>query len=262
MDLSELPQGSFQRHPWENSRQRFFTAVLASSGSLERTHHVLDAGAGDGWFSAQLLTSLPRDAQVLCWDAHYTTEQLQRLSHSSTQQRFTAELPKALAPSEGAFDLLLLLDVLEHVEDDLAFLRGLVESLRDGARALISVPAWSALYSRHDRRLRHFRRYQPQQCADVIARAGLRIERRGGLFHSLLGPRAATRLREQWSPRDDDNAVGAEPSEVGAWRHGRLLTRAVEGALALDNACSQLFSRWGVDVPGLSWWALCQKPSR
>src|ERR1700677_359495 len=121
MDLCEITQGNGRRHPWEVSRLRFFTRVLQDQRRLGGVHRVLDAGAGDGWFSSQLAQRLPGDSSITCWDAHYTAEQLATLRASSRRQTFTTELPTT------RFDLLLLLDVLEHVEDDAPFLKRLVD---------------------------------------------------------------------------------------------------------------------------------------
>jgi hypothetical protein len=249
MDLREMPQGGTgARHPWEVSRLRFFTRILEEHGKLSNVHRALDAGAGDGWFSSELTRHLPSDATITCWDAHYTAEQLARFGRGPVgRQTFTTELPS------GPYDLLLLLDVLEHVQDDDAFLARLVDLLNAGAVALISVPAWQALYTEHDRRLRHHRRYSPARAERVLRGAGLVVESRGGLFHSLLLARGWEWLREKIRP-------AAESEHIGASRHGPLVSAAAEGILTVDNGLSHFCERHGVDLPGLSWWALCRKP--
>ncbi len=249
MDLSEIPRDRAARHPWEVSRQRFFAGVLAEVGPAALA--VLDAGAGDGWFSSQLGPVLPADVRITCWDAEYTAQQLADFNARGSRQTFTAGLPS------GTFDLLLLLDVLEHVEDDAKFLRSLVERLAPGGWALISVPAWQQLYTSHDRRLRHFRRYSPRQATAVLRTSGLDVQSSGGLFHGLLAARGLSWLRERIRPpRESDVAA----HDLG-WRRGPLVTGAVQGALALDNRLSSTLAARGLDVPGLSWWALCQRSS-
>ena len=51
MDLSELPDREFLRHPWELARARFFAGELRRSGLLSGPQRLLDVGAGDGWFA-------------------------------------------------------------------------------------------------------------------------------------------------------------------------------------------------------------------
>jgi SAM-dependent methyltransferase len=247
MDLSEIPQRAFARHPWEVARLRFFTRVLAEAGV--QPHRILDAGAGDGWFSKELSAATYPDADITCFDPQYTAEQLRQFSADAGRVAFTTQLPA------GPFDLLFLLDVMEHVEDDLGLLRSLAATLAPGAYAAISVPAWQGLMTEHDHRLRHFRRYSPEQAKGVLLSAGLEILASGGLFHGLLAPRGLTWAYEQLRPP----TRGAVLPE-GGWQHGPWVTRAVQTALALDNRVSRSLAKRGLDVPGLSWWALCRLP--
>src|SRR5689334_14381207 len=126
MDLSELPSRPFRRHPWEAARFRFAWDVLRSAGLDRSPVTVLDAGAGDGWFATQLLARMPAGAEVTCWDVGYSADDLARLvATAPPRMRFTASRPGS------TFDALLLLDVLEHVENDRTFLDRLVaENLR------------------------------------------------------------------------------------------------------------------------------------
>jgi SAM-dependent methyltransferase len=251
MDLVELESGaSVRRHPWEEARLAFFLRVLRGAELLRSRVAVLDVGAGDAFFARRLAEELAPGSSVTCWDANYTDAYLASPAFAASDRlRFTR------APPEGAFGLALLLDVLEHVEDDLEFLSGIVGArLAPGAHALVSVPAWPALFSSHDVSLRHHRRYTPSAARALLAGAGLELVRGGGLFHALIPPRAAQvaleRVRRQARP----------PADLGAWSAPAPVTALVRGALAIDASLSLFLSRLGIDVPGLSWWALCRKP--
>jgi SAM-dependent methyltransferase len=252
LDLVELASAAGTRHPWEEARCRFLLGVLERSGVADRPLSVLDVGAGDGWFARQLAARFPALARIACWDSGYDADLLARTAFASTGRvAFSRERPA------GAFDLLLLLDVLEHVEEDGAFLSGLAAgSLAPGGWALVTVPAWPSLYGAHDRRLRHHRRYAPRAARALLRGAGLEVRAEGGLFTSLLAVRAAQLLRERVV------ASRRPPPDLGAWRAGRGATAVVRGALACDAGLSSLGSRLGVTVPGLSYWALCRRPSR
>lgn len=249
MDLSERPDRAFARHPWEKARFRFFHDVLASVSWPANGPRVLDVGAGDAWFSSQLLGGLGNSARITCWDAEYNDAVLTDLRYWAPEQiEFRSDRP------DSRFDLVMLLDVLEHVEQDLDFLRTIVETnLEPNSVVLISVPAWQTLFSSHDTRLRHYRRYSPEACRRVIEAAGLTITRHGGLFHSLLAPRAAQVLKEKVLGAD----LSARP-ETLEWKAGALVTRAVDTALHVDNFISHRLADVGIDVPGMSWWALCR----
>ena len=252
MDLSERPNAQTRRHPWEVARYRFFAGVLRDMLSGEVPARVLDAGAGDGWFSQQLREELLGAADFTCWDAFYSEDDLRALQSSEGRGlSFTASRPTT------PVDLILLLDVLEHVEEDEPFLNALVtENLELGGRLLFSVPAWPRLFSRHDVHLKHFRRYTPAGAAEVLRACGLRVLEGGGLFHSLMLPRALQCAIER---RSSMNAPTAPDSHDLGWNKGAWVTGLIDRALALDNACSRAFARRGRDVPGLSWWALCER---
>ena len=250
MDLREH-HSTEQRHPWEVARLRFLLQVLQTRGLLPDVHSVLDAGSGDAWFATQLLKSMDDSATIDCWDAEYTPESMAELRASLPPQiHLTHKRPTR------QHDLILLLDVLEHVEDDRGFLATLVqESLKPGGWLLFTVPAWQPLFSRHDTWLHHHRRYAPAQAERVLRESGLRVAQSGGLFHSLLLARTLTVVAERLGPP-------RKPYQPTiAWPHNQAVTRATQAALDVDNAVSHAAARAGVQLPGLSFWALCQRPA-
>jgi len=259
-----MPGEAFERHPWERARARFFVSALDAAGLLGSPLSVLDVGAGDAFFASELHRRLPAGSRVVCCDSNYSDQHLADLerTYGVGGLSFVRALP-APATADQRFDLVLLLDVLEHIGDDLGFLRALVDRLREGGHVLISVPAWMSLFTRHDIGVIHHRRYRPGQLAQVIRDAGLEIRAAGGLFHSLLAPRALQKLAERArgirSVPAPSDAPDAAQTDIAQWRHGRAVTRAVDLALRADNAVSSLLARWRVPAPGLSAWALGRK---
>jgi 2-polyprenyl-3-methyl-5-hydroxy-6-metoxy-1,4-benzoquinol methylase len=259
MDLSEIPQEPFQRHPWEMARARFFVRLLEARRVLNGRRMVLDVGAGDGYVARELLRRLADGSRIVCYDAHYNDQHLAELggSFASSALSFMRDRPRE------RFDLILLLDVLEHVPDDVGFLIDIVsQNLKPRACVVVSVPAWQGLFTLHDVALGHYRRYRPSDIARVVEKAELTIVARGGLFHALLLPRTLQKVREIVRavryPQAGSRSDGHARTDVGRWRGGRLLTAGVEVALAFDNACSQAAARVGLDVPGLSAWVLAR----
>lgn len=239
-----------RRHPWELARSDFFQRVLAGAGLLDGTPAVLDVGAGDAWLARQL-AAVARLGTIVCWDTAYSDALLadRDLGRAEGLRHVAAR------PAER-FDLVLLLDVLEHVEDDAAFLRTLVDdNVAPGGHLLVSVPAWPALYSSHDARLRHHRRYTPQAARALLRGAGLELLRGAGLFHSLLPARALQLAAERLAPRR------AAQGDAGSWSAPELVTSAIRAALAADASLSLVQAKLGVSLPGLSFWVLCRKPS-
>ena len=252
VDLSERQENAV-RHPWELARRDFFcelvTSDIAAKGSAV---DILDVGSGDSWFASELVSSLHPGSTITCWDINYTGDDL------------CAPLPPGLARTTARptrdFDVILMLDVLEHIDNDDEFLRHTaLPLLRPGGTLFFSVPAHQWLYSSHDTALGHRRRYRPKSAAAMLARY-VTVDQQGSLFTSLLPLRAVMlatqKIRQFLPPRSDPALAG-----VGGWTAGRTLTRALTFALAIDARAGLLASSSGVHVPGLSYWAVCRKPT-
>jgi SAM-dependent methyltransferase len=244
LDLKEVGRGG--RHPWEIARARFFAGVLRRHRLLSSSHSLLDIGAGDGYVARTLADELPPGAHIVCVDAHYRDEEL------------GGDLRRTRTAPAGLFDLILLLDVIEHVADDRALLAEQVSRLPPYGAVLVSVPAWPSLYAGHDLGLGHHRRYRPARLRQVITDAGLDIADGGGLFSSLLPLRALAALRDRVRPDPAATTFGkmAGGEGVGGWSGGPFATRLVTGALAVDGAVGR-----ALRLPGLSAWALCRRRS-
>lgn len=255
MDFRERPSTVTTRHPWEAVRARFFCRVLASP--VTQPMHVLDVGAGDGFVGSKLLDALPAGSSVTCVDSEYTDQYLASLGSSPRQISYSRTSP------DREFDAIVMLDVLEHVADDREFLREFaIRRLRPGGRLLISVPAHQVLFTQHDVALGHYRRYSRSDLHEVLVSSGLVPLTSGGLFGSLLAPRALAKLRER--ARGIRSERTSEPAEristgVSTWQHGWVVTRAIEGALEIDARLCELAARVSAPSVGLSVWALCER---
>ena len=91
----------------------------------------------------------------------------------------------------GSFDVLLVLDVLEHLEDDVGFLRQATAVCAPGAHVVVAVPAFQFLWSRHDETFEHLRRYSARGLRSAVEAAGLEPVRMT-YTNSLLFPLAAS----------------------------------------------------------------------
>jgi len=251
MDLLEWPPKGNKRHPWEISRLNFFKKNIMNAHLNDRALKILDIGAGDGWFSREMLNILHPDSTIVCWDNNYNTETINQLSSITNRRiKYTSLRP------QGKFDLLMLLDVLEHINDDKDFLsEAIKEHMGSNSLMLISIPAWPMLYSKHDLHLRHVRRYKPKKFKSLLELSGLEVLMRGGFFHSLLLPRLFSKILSQFFYRQRN------VKDIGDWQCGHVLTRLIETALAFDNNMSIWLTKYEMDLPGLSWWALCKKRS-
>ena len=253
MDLTEARGPASRRHPWEVARAKFFQRLLRDAGLLDEPRAILDVGAGDGYLARSLLAALPAGSHVVCYDAHYTDEDLRAYAGAPTPGlSFIKQKP------DERFGVLLLLDVLEHVPDHRTFLRELVaDALAPGGTLVISVPAWQYLFSKHDEAMNHYRRYSPRTLLSMLAEVGLTVRNSGGAFHSLLVSRALTVAKERAR-----RLMGREPSRppnAGEWRAGAAMSSLAEHVLAIDNAFTLTLSRFGQTAPGLTVWAVASR---
>ena len=219
MDLKERLAGDERRHPWEIARARSYRKLIAAHTDLAVVRSVLDIGAGDGWFASDIRGDLPEPATIICWDVNYRSEDLTTPIGPGIDR--TTDRPA------GPFDLVLALDVLEHIADDEAFLADVVApSLAPCGVGLLSVPAHPSLFSDHDRLLEHERRYRPAAFRALIGRH-LDVVAAGSLFSSLVPLRAVDALRQK-------AGRGGQQTGVGSWSSGPRVTRAVTAVLDAD----------------------------
>lgn len=99
-------------------------------------------------------------------------------------------LPEPIAFKES-FDLICMLDVLEHIDDELATLQQVHLKLNEKGLLLITVPAYRFLWSSHDEAVNHKRRYLKSQLTTLLKNAGFKI-RYASYFNSFLFPVIAT----------------------------------------------------------------------
>lgn len=153
--------GVEDRHWWFAAR-RSIVAALAGRLAQGRRLKVLDVGCGTGGNSGALSEAhdvLGVDAAQAAVDAATARFPKARFERASTD----ADTLERVAGR----DLVLLMDVLEHVEDDYAFFSGVLARLEPGAHVLITVPADPSLWSAHDEASCHWRRYEEQRLRGV-----------------------------------------------------------------------------------------------
>ena len=168
-------------HWWFVARRRIVAALIERQAGLKADARILEVGAGTG----SNLALLARYGRV---DAIEPDDAARALAaRRSGIAVKPGLLPDGVALDDGAYDLIVLLDVLEHIPDDLATLQALRPKLASDGRVLVTVPAMPWLWSAHDAAHHHQRRYTAAALADVFERAGYRVRHRS-FFNTLLFP--------------------------------------------------------------------------
>lgn len=99
-----------------------------------------------------------------------------------------------------------LLDVVEHVEDDRAFLSGVIEAMDDGARLVVTVPAQPVLWSSWDEQLGHHRRYTRASLRTLAAALDLDVMEVSYLFPELVPPALVRKALRRFRAGNDGPA--------------------------------------------------------
>lgn len=194
-------------HWWYRARRDVLASVIARKVAPAPGARLLEIGCGTGHNLAMLAAFGSVDAIEI--DPQSREMASQRLGKSV----FDASLPALAELPAGQYDMIALLDVLEHIEDDRAALVAIAGRLAESkGKLLITVPQFPWMWSGHDVANHHFRRYTKATLRKVIDDAGLKIELLQS-FNSLLFPLAAVdRLVSRMTGRQgSDDALPSAP---------------------------------------------------
>jgi SAM-dependent methyltransferase len=187
-----------ERHWWYTGRRAILAALIRRRLPLPEGARILEIGCGTGHNIAMLQGFGEVDAAEI--DAEAGAAASRRLGRPV----MASALPDLAGVPERAYDLVALLDVIEHVDADRDALRSATRRLRPGGRLLVTVPAHPWLWSAHDDINHHKRRYTARSLRRLAAEAGLRVEMLG-YFNALLFPLAvAARLASVLAGRGDE----------------------------------------------------------
>ena len=234
MDLKEedILGADIGRHWYYRAKA---AALRRAVGGLLPTR-ILDVGAGSGFFSRHLLAETAAQS-ALCVDTGYPSDRDDSVAGKAVHYR------RDIGPTDC--DLVLMMDVLEHVDDDRGLVRLYADKVPSGAHFLATVPAFQFLWSGHDVFLEHKRRYRLPEIEKTMADAGLEVVHGAYYFGFIFPLAAAVRFATR-----GDTAPKSSLSKQGAVTNG-LLTAACAAELPFF-ASNRL--------AGLSAFVLAKKP--
>jgi SAM-dependent methyltransferase len=139
---------------------------------------VLETGAGIGNLTRILCPRRERYIAVDI-DAEHLARLRARFQHRPKMEVRHCDLsnPADFEVLAGTVDSVVCLNVLEHVEDDMAGLRNIYTALQPGGRAIILVPHGQEIFGSLDTALGHFRRYSHEELRRKMEQAGFRVDR-------------------------------------------------------------------------------------
>ena len=228
---------------WYRHRNRVICDLVADAGARQ----LLEIGGGNGMVSAALqaqgleVTLLEPGIEGIY---HARERGLQHLVHSSLGK---AAIKPNVVPHAGLFD------VLEHIEDDAAFLQEIFAILVPAGSLVVTVPAFQSLYSGFDEEVGHYRRYSSKDLQSKLLNAGFEVERSGYFFSTLWLP--AWFMRKVLRPK-------AQSGDLSRRRDKEHLSKAPLSTRILMNVllAEHSMARNGLRLPfGTSCYAIARK---
>jgi 2-polyprenyl-3-methyl-5-hydroxy-6-metoxy-1,4-benzoquinol methylase len=224
-DLSE-------RHWWWRAREKVIVELLRRDRPPAGWGPILDIGCGGGVLFDRLaefgdVRGVEPDPAL----ARAKPELRDRIYEGPFDDRYVPPHP---------FGLILMLDVLEHLDDPADALRRALGLLRPAGMVLITVPAFRALWTTHDDINQHRTRYTRGTMRELAAAAGLRVTRMRYFFHWTAPVKLAQHAVEALTrPAPTPATVPAAPINAALYALSRIEYRVTHG-MALPFGSSLL----------------------
>ena len=207
------------QHWWFTARRRILDGVIERIVRPPKDARILELGAGTG----HNLAMLSRFGRVEASELDPIARQLasERLGRPVVQ----AALPDLSMFPADSYDLVALLDVLEHVSDDKGSLHAIYQLLKPGGALILTVPINRWMWSAHDVAHHHHRRYRKKEIRKLAEDAGFSIDLISPFNSLLFPPIAAVRLVGKLTGKDDSDDAMPSP----------LINRALDSVFGLER---------------------------
>jgi SAM-dependent methyltransferase len=226
------------QHPWILSREKCILNTLKN----KNLHNVADIGVNDMYYTRKIKSFA--DGKVYAVDIFFPDDG--EIRDGIICLNDISKLP------ENEFDCILMMDMLEYIKDDEDFLNKAAGKLKDGGMILITLPAWSFLFSVHDIRAQHIRRYDRKKFLELLKKGPLQIEKCHYFYTILFFGRLIGMLKKS---RYNGNEI--------AWKYPEkhIVTVLVRLVLDIDFMINKILNKVAVLLPGLSLLIVCKKDS-
>lgn len=165
---------------------------------------IMEIGCSSGFLIRDLVKYFPQSVVI---GADVVKEPLNKLAQSlPTVPLIRFDLLKSPLPQK-CVDILIMLNVLEHIEDDISALKNAFELLKPGGILIIEVPAGPKLYDDYDEFLQHFRRYSASNLKAKLNMIGFEIKRKSHLGFILFPAFAIVKCLNRLFPKSNTSLV-------------------------------------------------------
>jgi len=195
-----------RKHWWFLSKRNIILSLLKLKVKVSPGLKLLDAGCGCG------LTLSGLDHWGETWGMDSAEEALDYSKIFFKGNLVQGRLPDHVPFPDGNFDVIMALDVLEHIENDPDALKTLYNKLKHGGFFFITVPAFMQLWCYHDDSHHHKRRYNRKELGTKLQAAGFNIEKISYyntlLFFPILIVRAVNKIFKTNKSHSDASLPG------------------------------------------------------
>lgn len=178
----------FEKHWWWRSRTELIVDKLRQLRRAPERERILDIGCGDALFFDRLAEFGEVEGVEPC-------AELVSLNNPHRTHIYVSPFNEDFRPGKQ-YSLILMLDVLEHLESPVDALRRVLELLTPEGIVVITVPAFMVLWTNHDLLNHHHTRYTKQRFREVAQHGGFRIDEERYLYHWTCPIKLAMHLVE------------------------------------------------------------------
>lgn len=181
-----------EKHWWFRVRRNLIIS-LVEKYKVPKTAKIFDFGCGSGYTVGYL--------QKLGYDASGSDISAEAIGFGLGRgiRNLTVVQGREIKPPEGGFDVVLALDVIEHINDDMGAIKAIEGALKPGGMAIITVPAYQWLWGVQDEVAHHYRRYTAASFAQLVHKnTHLKIVKETYFNTFLFLPIAIVRIFSKW----------------------------------------------------------------
>jgi SAM-dependent methyltransferase len=179
----------FEKHWWWRSRTELIVDKLRQLRRAAGWPRILDIGCGDALFFDRLAEFGEVEGVEPCAD-------LVSPNNPHHDRIYVCPFDANFRPGKQ-YSLILMLDVLEHLENPVGALRHALDLLAPEGLVIVTVPAFMALWTNHDELNHHLTRYRKRSFRKVARQAGFQIQEERYLYHWTCPVKLGVRVMER-----------------------------------------------------------------
>jgi 2-polyprenyl-3-methyl-5-hydroxy-6-metoxy-1,4-benzoquinol methylase len=224
-------------HFWMQWRHRLVVRALEHAGT--QVGRILEIGCGHGVAREML----ERDLNIAVDGCDLNLAALE-LAKPGKGELFLYNILDQEPSLIGRYDAVLLLDVIEHIADERAFLEAASRHLRPGGVVIVNVPANMLLFSEYDTAAGHLRRYTPATVTELFSQCGIKEQRIEPWGMLMIPSLLVRKLLLRGTKRSGAIRTGFVPPNA-MWRVLLQCVKNIETALPFSMPWGTSILAWG-----------------